>query len=182
MEDLEYALIFGKKSKYTGGTQTRYMTDGALNRLGTFLDVNGTLTHAKWRTFRQTVTQYGGTHKIFIGGPIYLHYISSLKYTKQEIQNNDPAVNIAVYRYVDDFGTMDIINGQHIFRDSDFQYFAVALDMDQISIKAFKDLQMFPDCVKDGSDQTVDKWEARVGLEMMNTNAHYGFYGATSYE
>lgn len=180
-EDIEYAMLLMKKSKNTGGTQNVYVTDAAVNRLGTFLNVNGTLTHAKWRTFRQTMGQYGSDHKVLFAGPIYLHYLSALKAGKLEIKNDDPAYNIALYKYTDDFGTMDIVNAQQIFRDSDFQKYALCLDMEQIKIRVFRDLKMHPDCVQEGQDYVVDKLTADMGLEMKFANAHYGFYGATSF-
>ena len=175
--DIEYAFMFGKKSKTVDATTGEVIrTTGGLleNITENEADLGGaSLEEADFEAILRDVFQYGSRKKLAIGSPLFNSIISGYSKNKLQTRQGESTYGIHITDYTSPHGELSILEHRMLYGDV-FGAWCWILDIENLKYRYLtdSDVQMNLGIQPNDQDGQKDEILAEVGIEVRHDKTH----------
>jgi hypothetical protein len=176
--DIEYSLLFGRKSKTTPGPTADRTTGGALSFISSNqTDAGGSLSEAEFNAAMAQVMRYGSKKKLALGSATAVAALNKFPASKQIVTGNETSYGINVQNYTGPFGVLNLVY-HPLLEGSKYGGYLLILDMDEIwyrylaSDEENRDTKLLPNIQPPDQDGRKDEYLTECGLRFGLQRTH----------
>ena len=183
--DIERALLFGKPSEDTSGSQPRRTTGGLIHWLmSNVTDAGGTFTEVEFNTAMRTGFRYGGKRKIAMASPLATSVLNTYPAGKVQVSQSERVYGVDVTTFTSPFGALRLVTNWEL-EGSRYGGYLVCFDKEQVAYrylanqKANRDSKVHSNIQAPDADTRKDEWLTEAGLQVSNEKHGFVVTGIT---
>lgn len=184
--DINRALLFGKPSENTSGSQARRTTGGILHFITTNqTDAGGAYTETEFNTTLRTAMKHGSKRKVAIGSPLAVQVLNGYPAAKVQISQSEKVYGVDVTTFTSAFGAIRLAVDWEL-EGTKYGGYLIIVDMDNVryrylaNSKQNRDSHVRTNIQAPDADTRKDEWLSECGLEVGLEETHSVATGITS--
>jgi len=180
MRSIEYASLFGERSRVTTGEQPITTTAGIdyfVAIAGGFtdsIDADDAAAEASFETYLRTLFQYGSDEKSLVAGPYMISWINSFAKAKLDViqSDNDKTYGLHITKYRSPHGMLNLI--EHPLLVGGYANYGYGLDFGNLKYRNLKnrDTKLKQNIQDNSADGTQDEYITEAGFEVKLPESH----------
>ncbi len=184
--DIERALLFGKASEDTSGSQARRTTAGIISRIQTNVtDAGGQLTETEFLAAGRQGFRYGSKRKVFMASPLVASVLQTYPSGKVQVSQSEKVYGVDVTTFTSIFGALRLVVNWEL-EGSKYGGYGIGIDFDNVAYrylansKLNRDSKVRENIQAPDADQRKDEWLTECGLDAALESSHFLISGVTS--
>jgi hypothetical protein len=181
-KDIELALLFGRKSATTPGSQEDRTTGGVLSFISTNqTDAGGTLSEAEWNAFLLQVMRYNSRKEALgLASGVGLSALNKFPASKQITKQDESSYGMNVTQYGGPFGTVKTVYHK-LMEGTKYGGYIIVVDMSEVAWRPLsnRDTKIRTNIQAPDLDGQKDELLTEGGLEFGQQRKHGVLTGIT---
>jgi hypothetical protein len=187
-KDIEYAMLFGRKSATTpGATEVRTM-GGILSFItSNQTDAGGDMSEAEWNAAMLSGFRFGSQRKLLLASGVGVQSMNKFPASKQQItgSNATGTYGINFQYFTGPFGTVNVVY-HRLLEGTKYGGILIGIDMDNVAYRYLandevsRDTKVLPNRQPNDQDGRKDEYLSEVSLEVKQQRTHFVITGITS--
>jgi hypothetical protein len=185
-KDIEYTLLFGRKSADVGGATERRTSGGVLSFITTNqTDAGGDLSEAEFNAFMLQAMRYGSSSKLALASGTGVSALNKFPASKQMTRNDEKTYGMDVTQYTSPFGSLNLVY-HRLLEGTKYGGYIILVDMDQVAYRYLanddqnRDTKVLTNRQPNDQDGRKDEYLTEFGLEVRQQRTHAVLSGITS--
>lgn len=185
-KDIEYTLLFGRKSLTTPGSSETRTSGGLLSFITTNqTDAGGDLSEAEFNAFLAQVMRYGSGSKLAMGSAVAVGALNKFPASKQQVASSEKSYGMNVSHYTSPFGSLNLVY-HRLMEGTKYGGYLIVADMDNVAYRYLanselnRDTKLLQNRQPNDQDGRKDEYLTEMGLEVNVQETHGVLTGITS--